>query len=58
MKPSPGVALAEPLVRGGACAVLHDTVTLPDGRAADHLAVRLVDGTELLVDVCFKEDPK
>jgi hypothetical protein len=53
VKPSPAVALAEPLVRGGALVTVHGTTELPDGRESQNVTVRLADGTELALDVHF-----
>ena len=53
MKPSPAVALAEPLVRSGAHVTVHETAVLPDGRESQRVTVVLADGTELCADVRF-----
>jgi hypothetical protein len=53
---SPAVALAEPLVRGGATVTVLGTTELPGGGVSDHVAVTLADGTELGLDVHFTEE--
>lgn len=53
MNPSPAVALAEPLVRGGCHVTIHEGTTLADGRHSERVTVTLPDGKEMCLDVRF-----
>lgn len=53
MRPSPAVALSEPLVRAGCHITVHETTKLPDGRESQRIVVTLPDGKKMCADVRF-----